>query len=183
MQFENVLDTVLVVLAQQMDSLCSLNRLLRSCSTLAAHSQNVHIYLEIMHRLPAMTKRELRRLLVLHNNDEIPRLTGFMLVHALWSRFMLHGKYSSQNAHYCCPAEALQIALVKHGSMRGISRACVKQRARKQRRIRRKWLHTFLQHNNVDFNEVRKVAAVKNFLVHGVSLTYVLDVVHNTVTF
>ena len=177
-QCELVFNNVMALVVHQMHSLRSLNVLVRSCRTLSAHGHDVNLYLDIMMRMPCMSKRDLRQLLVLHNNDEIPRLEGIVLLHAVYSRFTIHGKYSSQIAHYCCPAEALQIALVKHGSLMGISRACVKQCVRKKRRMRRTWLSTLLRFHNILLSEVQHVPTIKRFIKTGASFEYVFAGVH-----
>jgi len=183
MQCELVLDIVIAPLAQHLTSLRALNALLRSCRTLAAHRNRLHLYLDIMMRMPCMSKRDLRKLLVLHNNDEIPRLQGRVLMHAVYSRFAIHRMYSSQIAHYCCPAEALQVALLKHGSLTGISKACVKQKARKSRCMRRAWLAALLRLHDLRLINVKNIPTIKRFLKTGGSFKYVVSGLHTVETY
>jgi hypothetical protein len=178
-QRECVLDNVMLMVVQHLDSLSTLNMLIRSCRTLAAHSQDVRLYLDIMMRMPCMSKQDLRQLLVMHNNDEIPRLQGVVLLYGIYMRFAVHGKYSSPVAHYCCPAEALQVALLKHGSLTGISRAYIKRRARNKRSMRRTWLRTLLRLHNVVLSEVQHVPTIQRFLRTGTSFEYVFAGSHS----
>jgi hypothetical protein len=58
-QCELVFNNVMALVVHQMHSLRSLNVLVRSCRTLSAHGHDVNLYLDIMMRMPCMSKRDL----------------------------------------------------------------------------------------------------------------------------